>query len=231
MNEKTKTYEGMFLLEAGTPNFETACEPIRKVLDRSQAEILSIKPWDERKLAYEVKHNKRGLYVLTYFRADPAGIAELEQDCQLNEQILRVLILHRDHLSDEQISADTPATVAKRRAAQAAERQAAAKAKAEAEQPPADEQPKPAVEPAKPADEQPKPADEPAKPADEQPKPAVEPADKPPEPAEPQGDQEQTQGETDKATAEEPQDKDQQDKNDRKDQDASTDGEEPKPVS
>ncbi|MCK4275207.1 MAG: 30S ribosomal protein S6, partial [Phycisphaerae bacterium] len=138
MNQKTKTYEGMFLLEAGTPNFETACEPIRKVLDRNQAEILSIKPWDERKLAYEVRHHKRGLYVLTYFRTDPLRIAELEHDCQLNEQILRVLILHRDHLSDEQISADTPAMIAQRRAAQAAERQAAAKAKAEAEQPPAD---------------------------------------------------------------------------------------------
>ena len=68
---KMNTYEGMFLLDVGQPNFELACEPIRNVLQRSNAEVLSMRLWDERKLAYEIKGRKRGVYVLVYFKLDP----------------------------------------------------------------------------------------------------------------------------------------------------------------
>jgi small subunit ribosomal protein S6 len=109
MNKK-KTYEGMFLVDAGNSDFEAASEPIRAVLGRSESEILSIKPWDERRLAYGIKGRRRALYVLTYFEADPARIAEIEHDCRLSEKILRMLILLRRQLSRDQIEAHTPAT-------------------------------------------------------------------------------------------------------------------------
>ncbi len=105
-----KTYEGMFLLDASASDFEAAAEPIRNILDRNQAEVLSIKPWDERRLAYEINHRRRGLYVLTYFKAPPEQIVELERDCLLNESILRLLVLRRDKLTDAEINAETPAT-------------------------------------------------------------------------------------------------------------------------
>jgi small subunit ribosomal protein S6 len=111
MSQK-KTYEGMFLLDPGNADFQAASQPVRNVLTRNEAEILVIKPWDERRLAYEVQGHRRGLYVLTYFQVDPAHIAEIDRDCQLSEQILRSLILRREHLSDEQIHAETPVTSA-----------------------------------------------------------------------------------------------------------------------
>jgi len=115
MSEKTRTYEGMFLLDAGAGSFEAASEPIRTVLERVEAKVLAIKPWDERRLAYEIQGRKRGLYVLTYFQADPARITELEHDCQLSAEILRALFLRRDHLTEETINAETPATSGARR--------------------------------------------------------------------------------------------------------------------
>ena len=132
MNQK-KTYESMFLLDAGKSDFESASEPIRNILARSEAEILSIKPWEERKLAYDIKGHKRGLYVLTYFKADTSRISEIEHDCRLNEQILRVLILAKDSLTAQQINAETPATAATRKVATAVEEQAASKESAETE--------------------------------------------------------------------------------------------------
>ncbi len=116
-----KTYEGMFLLDASASDFEAASEPIRNVLDRNQAEILSIKPWEERRLAYEINHRRRGLYVLTYFKAPPEQIVELERDCQLNEGILRLLVLRRDRITDAEINAETPATTSWRAKAEIAE--------------------------------------------------------------------------------------------------------------
>ncbi|MHC4982080.1 MAG: 30S ribosomal protein S6 [Planctomycetota bacterium] len=116
--DQRKNYEGMFLLDAGSSDFEAATEPVRKVLARSEAEVLAFKPWDERKLAYEITGRKRGLYVLSYFKADPTRINEIEHDCQLDERILRVLIIRKDSLSDEEVNADTPATVSARKAAE-----------------------------------------------------------------------------------------------------------------
>lgn len=116
MGEKTRTYEGMFLVDSGKSDFEAACQPIRNVLDRSQAQILTIKPWDERKLAYEIGGRRRALYVLTYFKIDPASTSDIERHSDLIEEILRVLILRHDELTEEQINAKTPAEAAARRA-------------------------------------------------------------------------------------------------------------------
>lgn len=106
---ENKTYEGMFLVDSGK-DFQAASEPISTILERSKAEVLSLRPWEERRLAYSIRGQKRGLYVLAYFKADPERIGQLERDCQLNEDVLRVLILRRDRISDEEIQAETPAT-------------------------------------------------------------------------------------------------------------------------
>jgi small subunit ribosomal protein S6 len=117
MSDGMKTYECMFLVDAGNPDFHAAGEPARTVLDRCGAEVLAIKPWDERRLAYEIRGRRRGLYILAYFKASPDRIADLERDCQLDERILRLLVLRRDNLTEQQVSAETPATTSAKRAA------------------------------------------------------------------------------------------------------------------
>jgi len=101
----------MFLMPAGGPDFQRASEPVLRVLARCEAEVMSIKPWDERRLAFEIGGQRRGLYILTYFKADPSRIGEIEHDCQLDPGILRAMILRRDRLSQEQVQAATPALV------------------------------------------------------------------------------------------------------------------------
>lgn len=110
MSAKVHTYEGMFVLGTGGTDFEAASEPIRNVLGRYQAEVLMLKCWDERKLAYDIRGHKRGLYALGFFRADPARVAEIERDCQLDERFLRVLILRRDRLTGEEIEREKAST-------------------------------------------------------------------------------------------------------------------------
>jgi small subunit ribosomal protein S6 len=97
--------------------------------------VLSVKPWDERKLCYAIKGRTRGLYVLTYVKMDAQGVIEFERDCQLNEAILRILVMRKDKLTQEQIDAETPATAAATQAqvVEAAATAAAAEALAAAE--------------------------------------------------------------------------------------------------
>ena len=112
MEQRINTYEAMFLLDPGQMNFEAACQPINRVFERNGAEVMTIRLWDERRLAFEIKNRKRGLYVLTYFKMDTANVKALERDCLLSDDIIRVLVTRKDKLTEEEMNAETPAQIA-----------------------------------------------------------------------------------------------------------------------
>jgi small subunit ribosomal protein S6 len=87
-----KLYEAMFLVDSAkaAADWEGLQRHIRNILERAEAEIVSIKKWDERKLAYDIGRNSRGTYVLCYFNGNGRKNAE-------------------------DIEKDTPATLAERR--------------------------------------------------------------------------------------------------------------------
>jgi small subunit ribosomal protein S6 len=109
MAEKLKQYEAMFLLgpQAST-DLEAALALCRKAIESHGGQILVLKKWDERKLAYEVGGQKRGTYIIAYFRAPGATIAPLEREVKLSEQILRVLITDASHLNEREMNAVEP---------------------------------------------------------------------------------------------------------------------------
>lgn len=88
-------YEGMFLLDSSKlhSNWEAAAEIVHRILERYGCEILVSREWEERRLAYPIKKQRKGMYYLTYFRTEPANIAKIEHDCRLTPEILRQLIL------------------------------------------------------------------------------------------------------------------------------------------
>lgn len=99
-----KIYEAMFLLDPTLGADWTAAEAeVKRILDRAEAKVLGLKKWDERKLAYTIKRNKRGVYVLVFFEATADKIGPLERDVHLSEKILRVLVLRRENLTHEEI--------------------------------------------------------------------------------------------------------------------------------
>jgi len=92
----------MFLID---PNFGAsfeACEgEVKRLMDRAEAEILFCRKWDERRLAYRIKGRKRGVYILVYFKAAPDKISPLHRDVQISEDVLRVLVLRADGVTEE----------------------------------------------------------------------------------------------------------------------------------
>jgi small subunit ribosomal protein S6 len=91
-------YECMFLLDTNkvANDVSTAAKQLHTILERNHAEVLASRPWDERRLAYPVRNQKKGLYYLTYFRTEGNNVAAIERDLALNETILRTLILNVD---------------------------------------------------------------------------------------------------------------------------------------
>lgn len=99
-------YEAMFLLsQAVAADLGAAVEHIKDIIARGHGEIVALRKWDERRLAYEIAGQKRGIYILVYFKAPNTDLAHIERDCNLSEKILRVMILRADHLSDDEMKA------------------------------------------------------------------------------------------------------------------------------
>ncbi|MHC4705791.1 MAG: 30S ribosomal protein S6 [Planctomycetota bacterium] len=113
---KNKQYEAMFLVDAAEADadWQSVESSVRKILERVDAEIISLRKWDTRRLAYDVGRKSRGTYILCYFRADGKRIAEIERTVQLSEQIMRALILSADHITQDAIEKDTPAILTER---------------------------------------------------------------------------------------------------------------------
>jgi small subunit ribosomal protein S6 len=106
-----KLYEGMFLVDSAraASDWDGVNTAIRKVLERAEAEIVSMRKWDDRKLAYDIRGIERGTYILCYFRADGQKIQGIEKAVRLSEKIIRVLILNTEQMTKEDIEKDTPA--------------------------------------------------------------------------------------------------------------------------
>jgi small subunit ribosomal protein S6 len=112
---KKKLYEAMFLIDsAQASDWDKVIATLETVLQKADSEIVSMRKWDDRKLAYEIEGKSRGTYILCYFRADGRKVQEIERAVQLSEQIMRVLILSAETMSKEDIEKDTPAMKADR---------------------------------------------------------------------------------------------------------------------
>jgi len=124
----------MFLIDSSQAgaDWDGIMAVIRTILEKAGAEIDSIRKWDDRRLAYEIKGKSRGTYILSYFRVDGEMIQDIEKSVRLSEKIMRVLILTAEQLRPEDIEKETPATKVelekeKRKAAKEAAQEAKAK--------------------------------------------------------------------------------------------------------
>ncbi|MBW6458855.1 MAG: 30S ribosomal protein S6 [FCB group bacterium] len=88
-------YEMLFIVH---PNYEqdrmdTVVGAVEKEITGKGGKILKIDNWGKRKLAYLINKQRYGTYVLMYFEADPAVIAELYEWMEIQSQILHQLII------------------------------------------------------------------------------------------------------------------------------------------
>ncbi len=94
-----RLYEGMFLLDDArcNENFQAATREVHNILEKNHAEVFSAEKWDERRLCYPIGGRSRAVYYLVRFTAPTDALAPMERDCQLNDTILRALIIRDEH--------------------------------------------------------------------------------------------------------------------------------------
>jgi small subunit ribosomal protein S6 len=101
-------YEAMFLVDSNMAgsDWDGVLATIKNILERAQAEIVSLRKWGDRRLAYEINHKNKGTYILCYFRADGNRIQDIERNVRLSERIMRVLILNAENRKIEDMEKD-----------------------------------------------------------------------------------------------------------------------------
>lgn len=120
-----KTYEAMFLVDTRHANrdWDRVVDQVKEMVTKHGGEIVRCEKWGERKLAYPIAGNKRGVYLLVYFQADGETPNEVYREVELSETFLRALILAVDK-TPEEIAADgaeaeTPGTPGEEKPAEA----------------------------------------------------------------------------------------------------------------
>lgn len=103
---RTGVYEGMFLAtQTAAASFGDLIDHINTLFERANAEVISMKKWDERRLAYEMDKQKRGVYILAYFKCPTDMVSHLERDVVISDKLMRVLVTSAEHLTEEEIAA------------------------------------------------------------------------------------------------------------------------------
>lgn len=86
-----RTYETIFIVhpDVAGEDYSAVLEKFKGVLTDQGAQILKVDEWGTRKLAYPIKKQTRGGYVLVAYEANPEVIAEFERRLRIDEAIMK----------------------------------------------------------------------------------------------------------------------------------------------
>ena len=79
---------------------EGVADGIAAQLEGEGGQIHKREYWGLRSLAYRIKKNRKGHYMLLGLEAKPASISEMERQLSLNEDVLRFLTLRIDAIDE-----------------------------------------------------------------------------------------------------------------------------------
>jgi small subunit ribosomal protein S6 len=88
----------MFILDSGKfgADPDAAGKEILGIIEKVGGTVVTHRPWEDRKLAYQIGKNRKGLYYLTFFTAESTAVNEIRGIVKLNENVVRHMILSHD---------------------------------------------------------------------------------------------------------------------------------------
>ncbi|MBI5050630.1 MAG: 30S ribosomal protein S6 [Nitrospirae bacterium] len=88
-------YENIMIIDPNLNERETekAVERVKEVISKSGGEILRSENLGIRKLAYNVKKQKKATYILLLFQSPPTAILELERFYKVFDPVLKFIVI------------------------------------------------------------------------------------------------------------------------------------------
>ncbi|MBQ8356630.1 MAG: 30S ribosomal protein S6 [Clostridia bacterium] len=98
MEKVINSYETLFIVdvEAGE---EAAKASVAKFTDiiAKNAEVVEVSDWGKRRLAYPINDKPEGYYTVVTFKSEPEFPAELERLYNIDETVMRSIVIRLEH--------------------------------------------------------------------------------------------------------------------------------------
>ena len=105
-------YESVLIArqDLGASQVNSLVESLSEVLKKEGGEVVKVDNWGLKNLAYRIKKNRKGHYVLLDIVAPASAISEYERLMRLNEDVIRYMTIKVDEFNnnmatDEDIAA------------------------------------------------------------------------------------------------------------------------------
>ena len=91
-------YENVFIArqDISATQVEGLTETFTKAISDNDGKIVNTESWGLRTLAYRIKKNRKGHYVMLHIDAPAPAIHEMERQMRINEDVLRYLTIKID---------------------------------------------------------------------------------------------------------------------------------------
>ena len=88
-------YEGLFIFDANkfARDHDALPKAVEEMITSEGGEVVVSRLWEERRLAYPIKGQRKGAYWLIYFRTEGDKITGLNRACELKSGLLRHMVL------------------------------------------------------------------------------------------------------------------------------------------
>ncbi|MDA0664973.1 MAG: 30S ribosomal protein S6 [Proteobacteria bacterium] len=96
-------YETVFISrqDISSAQVDTISDAMAEIITGDGGRIARREYWGLKSMAYRMKKNKKGHYVLFNYEAPVATVREMERQMGLNEDVLRLMTLRTDDLPEE----------------------------------------------------------------------------------------------------------------------------------
>lgn len=101
----TQLYETLVLLDNDVvrKDWKQAKAIVTDTITKYQGDLKACRRWDERRLAYPINRKKRATFFISYFEMDGEQIPGFLRDLELNERVLRSLMVRVDAMPEEEL--------------------------------------------------------------------------------------------------------------------------------
>ncbi len=95
-------YEHIIIVrqDVSAAQVETLAEELSTIITENGGSVEKVEQWGLRTLAYRIKKNRKGHYVLMNIDAPSAAVVEMERLERINEDIIRILTIRVEELEE-----------------------------------------------------------------------------------------------------------------------------------
>ncbi|HOK07579.1 MAG TPA: 30S ribosomal protein S6 [Syntrophales bacterium] len=131
-----RRYESIFIIHPDLPDVEIneTVDRYAAIIENQAGKLVKIEKWGKRKLAYEIKKQTRGYYVLMDYVGAPGVVSELERNFKIDDKVLKYMTVKRDEDVDMEAVEKEIAAAAQARQVEAPAEEAPSSPETEASQ-------------------------------------------------------------------------------------------------